>query len=342
MIFKRCPENLQNVAFRASTAEALLWVGRTGEAQQIGRTIQSFGGVAAPVAAVFGGGLDAQVALVQGDPTMAARILGSMVASMHGVDASGLRSWATAQLRWALAWAGQDPELDERIVPPPQGQLLGPRIRLFECMAAAEQGSLRVARRQALELADSAEAHGHYSTALHAVHLAGRIQVTQNLAERATGIASRVDGDVAGAVQDHLSALFTVNGAGLEKVGVTFESLGHLAYADEAFTNAAAAHRQRGKNTGAGRCAAEAHRLRSAGVMPTFAARRPEGTAISLTPRETEVVRLAATGLTNREVSAALGLSTRTVETHLQHAYTKLGINDRTQVSARLGESGRK
>jgi DNA-binding CsgD family transcriptional regulator len=51
-----------------------------------------------------------------------------------------------------------------------------------------------------------------------------------------------------------------------------------------------------------------------------------------LTRREHEVAALAAGGLSNRAIADRLTLSVRTVEHHLQHAYHKLGVNDRGQL----------
>src|SRR5690348_7923697 len=57
-------------------------------------------------------------------------------------------------------------------------------------------------------------------------------------------------------------------------------------------------------------------------------------TPARLSPRETEVARMVAEGLTNREIAAKLFLSERTVDGHLEHIREKLGVNTRAQVTA--------
>jgi DNA-binding NarL/FixJ family response regulator len=50
-----------------------------------------------------------------------------------------------------------------------------------------------------------------------------------------------------------------------------------------------------------------------------------------LTPREAEVLRLIASGLTNGEIAAKLFLSNATVKTHVNHIFQKTGARDRAQ-----------
>lgn len=52
-----------------------------------------------------------------------------------------------------------------------------------------------------------------------------------------------------------------------------------------------------------------------------------------LTESEARVVRLAAAGLTNREIARTLSMSVRTVEGHLSHVYAKLGLRSRTELA---------
>jgi DNA-binding CsgD family transcriptional regulator len=53
-----------------------------------------------------------------------------------------------------------------------------------------------------------------------------------------------------------------------------------------------------------------------------------------LTRREAQVVRLLANGCSDREIGAALEISHRTVQKHLQRCYAKLGVHDREQAAA--------
>ena len=53
----------------------------------------------------------------------------------------------------------------------------------------------------------------------------------------------------------------------------------------------------------------------------------------SLTPRETETLRLVAKGLTNKEIADALEVSEVTVKTHVSSVLSKLGLSSRTQAA---------
>jgi NarL family two-component system response regulator LiaR len=50
-----------------------------------------------------------------------------------------------------------------------------------------------------------------------------------------------------------------------------------------------------------------------------------------LTEREVEVLRLAAKGMSNRDISRELSISVRTVQTHLSNVFNKLGVGSRTE-----------
>jgi two-component system NarL family response regulator len=76
-------------------------------------------------------------------------------------------------------------------------------------------------------------------------------------------------------------------------------------------------------------------------LAPAAAAKLAEGvTRVQLTPRELATLRLLADGRANKEIATALGISERTVKTHLGHLFEKLGVTSRTEavkVASRRG-----
>jgi DNA-binding NarL/FixJ family response regulator len=67
-------------------------------------------------------------------------------------------------------------------------------------------------------------------------------------------------------------------------------------------------------------------------LAPAAAAKLAEGVMhVQLTPRELAALRLMADGKANKEIANELGISARTVKTHLGHLFEKLGVASRTE-----------
>lgn len=67
---------------------------------------------------------------------------------------------------------------------------------------------------------------------------------------------------------------------------------------------------------------------------------RSQALAEALSDREIEILRLIATGASNREISEALFLAEGTIKNHVTNVLGKLGVRDRTQAALRAREMG--
>ena len=69
-------------------------------------------------------------------------------------------------------------------------------------------------------------------------------------------------------------------------------------------------------------------------------ARAGSGVGASLSPRERDILPLLAEGMTMRQIGRRLGISPRTVETHVSKLYRKLAVHTRLQAVARAASLG--
>jgi DNA-binding NarL/FixJ family response regulator len=145
-------------------------------------------------------------------------------------------------------------------------------------------------------------------------------------------LRQRCDAPITSAYAEHTTARAESDAGGMLQAAESFAALGATRYASEAAAHAAAAFAAEGRQDSARRAAARSRDLQPTGQgagLPQIEG--IDDTAIELTPREAQMVELAARGLTNAEIADRLVLSKRTVETHIYRAMRKLGINDRRE-----------
>ncbi len=117
----------------------------------------------------------------------------------------------------------------------------------------------------------------------------------------------------------------------LEDLGVGQLNRGESAAGVDTLGRALAGYSEAGASWDAGRVRG---RLRANGVRRRLVtSTRPKTGWAALTDSELSVVRLITTGLTNRETAERLFVSPHTVNSHLRHAFTKLGVNSRLELA---------
>jgi DNA-binding CsgD family transcriptional regulator len=210
-------------------------------------------------------------------------------------------------------------------------QELGPAWTLAACaqpVRAAEHF-----RRAAARAADT----GHRTSEASLLHDLLRA-CGQNESSRLAELAAMTDSPLVHARARHVEARLHDDPDRLVAVADEFVALGARLLAAEALASAVDGYRRAGNQR-----AATAASHRSSGLAAGCeGTRSPDllvtGSTSPLSDREREVARLAANGLPSKEIAARLFLSLRTVNNHLQRAYTKLGVTSRADLARALEE----
>jgi DNA-binding CsgD family transcriptional regulator len=163
-----------------------------------------------------------------------------------------------------------------------------------------------------------------------------RFGVAEEAVDRLEELAGLVDGPLIQIHAAHARAAVERDAPMLAQVSERYEALDVLWLAAEVAAELADLHRTNGH----GRLATAAAQ-RSASLADRAGELRTPGLARGsgiepLTPREREVALLAAGGRSSADIGVRLGLSTRTVDTHLARVYRKLGITGRAELAAAL------
>ncbi len=276
-------------------------------------------------------------AMLQGQLDTAQRWLAEGVARCERRDV-GPRRVVLSLLATASAWMadveGAVAATEEFDGLPPFAYLPGEQV-LGPAWTAAASGSLPRARDLLLQGADAAEASGHRAMEAWLLHDACRLG-HRGTSARLAALAEICEGALVAAWATHAAALDGDRATELVDATDRFERIGALLFAAEAATEAAhALQRERDQR------AAAAMRARAAALIDACeSARTPalvtSDAPVPLTAREREICTLAAAGVSSPEIATKLYLSVRTVNNHLQRAYTKLGVTNRRELATAL------
>ena len=277
-----------------------------------------------------------RAALLAARPRRAQRYLREALVALDEFDRMFV-AWNLALLAEAQALGGDTVQARETLA---ESDQQGPLAAIFSYSRARAEAAILAAEGRMGEAAVCAEAgaraagdHGLLIHALWCWYDAARFGDAGATSE--LGLLARVDGGLAVACREHASALALGRGDELDRVAASFAAIGATLHAAEAGMEAAAAHQRAGRRT---RASASFELARSF-LDPTDPVATPilqstPGAVASLTPREREVARLASRGMSDRAIAEQLGVSVRTVESHLARAYAKLGLPGRTALTS--------
>jgi ATP/maltotriose-dependent transcriptional regulator MalT len=283
--------------------------------------------------------------LVEGRAATAARIAGESAGAFREL---GWQLWVRNALMvraHALALLGQPEqaravlaELDELGVP--ETELLGPEVLQARAWTEVAVGNVAAGLARLEDAVAMAQWAGAYALESAALHDMARLGRAAEVAARLHELSEVVEGVLAPARADYAIALAGRDAVGLETTSQAFEECGADLFAAEASAEAAVLWRRNGEPRRATRAqrrsAALAARCEGATTPPLAV---DSSTRAVLTSRELEIARLAASGLSDKEIATRLFLSHRTVENRLHTVYEKLGLEGRAGLQKSFDDS---
>ena len=219
----------------------------------------------------------------------------------------------------------------------PATDIYGPTLLQARAWIEVAEGNADLAievLRKAVNMARWSGARVLECAALHDLARLGRaVEVNDELRET----AAKVEGPLAPLRSAHAEALASANPPELDQVSKDFEAWGAMLLAAEASADAAVVWRRTGEKrmpTAAQLRSATLASLCEGAKTPALSTSVP--VRASLTARELEISRLAASGLSSHDIAERLCLSTRTVDNKLFSAYEKLGVKGRRDLPTAL------
>lgn len=283
----------------------------------------------------------AECQLLSGGIEQALHTMLGALAAARTSDPFGVRGIDAAVASICASWLGQHDlarSLHGEIVD--NGLATDVRSKIWLDRSSAwlrlgEDGASAIGERF-VDQAERAIADTHLVWATWQLHDAVRIGHPSRARPLLSALSERIEGEMVATMAHHAVALESADGLSLERVASAFERMGARLFAAEAVAQAQQAYLRAGRPRLARVAGARASLLASgcpAVQTPALRFAAP----VPLTVRELEIARLAADGLSSRDVSDRLGIAVRTVDNHLGTIYAKLGVHGRAELVGVIG-----
>jgi DNA-binding CsgD family transcriptional regulator len=332
--------SLPRIGYGEQHVRALCVAGRIHEAADLARTLRPDVRDTTDVYSLMAESVVGRADLANGRVRAARDVAARCLAGLRGRDTSGWLYVTAMTLANACALAGDGAAARaaaaemERECHPGFAVLETERLLTWAWVEAAE-GSTTAALQQAHKAATRAAEHGEWGFENFALATAVRFG-DPTCAGRLVELGQYVQGPLVTAAARQAVALAASDGDGVLEASKLFEDMGDLPSAADAAAQAAACYLAQGYRSAYQQACSRARRLQAEceGVLTPALALTLH--PLPITDREREIVALAATGLSNRDIAERLVISLRTVEGHLYRAGAKLGTSDRSHFAALL------
>jgi len=283
----------------------------------------------------------AECQLLSGDIKSALHTMLGALAGARDRDSFGVHGIDAALASMCASWLGQpdlanelrNEILDGNLARDVRSRIWLERATVWTTCAVA--GPLPAAR-EAIKAGDAAVRDTHLVWGAWLFHDAARLGLAGPAVTRLEALAQRIEGDLVPTMALQARALVDADALGLERAASAFDQQGSRLFAAEAAAQAYQVYLQQGR-TRLARVAAGRASLLSSHCVGVRTPPLADVAPVVLTTREMEIARLAADGLSSRELATRLGISIRTVDNHLGNVYDKLGVTTRAELPSVLG-----
>jgi DNA-binding NarL/FixJ family response regulator len=279
----------------------------------------------------------------RGFPRSAARYGREAVALFAQLGRAQLEYWSRLYLAWALALGGDAKEADAALAGVDSLQLPDTETTAVDLMqarawVAVAHGNSDSAHEMLVRAARHGEKIGDLVGAASSWHGVARLGGGDDEPrERLKSLAAQIEGGLVSSRSLHADGIAADDPGKLLAASESFEAMGALALAADAAADSSAALERSGDTRSAALLAGRARAIVRRCEEPVTPALDGPTLRTRLTQAQRKIALAAVRGASNKAIAEELHLSVRTVETHLQRTYRKLGVASRSDLPAALG-----